>query len=72
VQAYLKEQGIPSMVYYPKEMHKQGAFSETPCVVTSLDTTIELCKRVLALPMHPYLEPEEQEKVILAVKEFIN
>ena len=27
LQIFLKEQGVPTMVYYPKPMHKQGAFS---------------------------------------------
>ena len=29
LQAYLKENGVPSMVYYPKPMHLQTAFSDT-------------------------------------------
>ena len=71
LQAALKAKGIPSMIYYPKAMHDQGAFADTPCVVTDLSVTAELCKRVLALPMHPYLEAAEQENVIEAVKEFL-
>ena len=71
LQAALKEQGIPSMVYYPKAMHEQGAFRDTPCVVTELSVTTELCKRVLALPMHPYLDETEQGKVIEAVKGYV-
>lgn len=71
LQAALKAKGIPSMIYYPKTMHDQGAFADTPCVVTDLSVTAELCKRVLALPMHPYLEAAEQESVIEAVKEFL-
>lgn len=55
------------MVYYPKAMHEQGAFWATPCVVTDLSVTRELCKRVLALPMHLYMDGTEQEKVIAAV-----
>lgn len=70
LQAALKAKGIPSMIYYPKTMHDQGAFADTPCVVTDLSVTAELCKRVLALPMHPYLEEAEQESVIEAVKEY--
>lgn len=27
LQAFLKENGIPTMVYYPKPMHKQKAFA---------------------------------------------
>lgn len=64
LQASLKEQGIPTMVYYMKPMHKQGAFegtySETPeCLVTD-----ELCKIVLSLPIHPYMTEEDVETVV--------
>ena len=52
-------------------MHEQGAFKEMPCVVGDLSVTTELCKRVLALPMHPYMEEEEQQIVIEAVREFV-
>lgn len=71
LQAFLKEKGIPSMVYYPKPMHEQGAFKDTDCVISDLSVTKDLCKRILALPMHPYLEENEQKSVIDAVKDFI-
>ena len=62
LQAALKEQGIPSMVYYPKAMHLQTAFSGTSqhmgCPVAE-----KLCSTVLSLPMHPYLEPKDIEFV---------
>lgn len=58
VQNALKEQGIPTMVYYPRGMHQQGAFSglayHDQCPVTA-----RLCDTVLSLPMHPYLTDEE-------------
>ena len=72
LQAFLKEKGIPSMIYYPKAMHEQGAFQNTLCTVVDLGATKALCKRVLALPMHPYLEETEQNKVIEAIKEYLN
>ena len=34
------------------------------CILTTM-----FCKRVLALPMHPYMEEEEQDMVIEAVRE---
>lgn len=58
LQEYLKEQGIPSMIYYPKAMHKQGAFDGNKEYV-QCPVTEELCETVLALPMHPYLNNEE-------------
>lgn len=58
VQQILKDNGIPSMVYYPKCMHRQSALSEFdcygPCPVGE-----ELSYKVLSLPMHPYLKDEE-------------
>ena len=59
------------MVYYPKAMHEQGAFKGTPCEVVDLPVTTELCKKVLALPMHPYLEMEEQDLVVEVVRGYL-
>jgi dTDP-4-amino-4,6-dideoxygalactose transaminase len=61
LQARLKAAGIPSMVYYPRTMSRQTAFShlnQKPCPVAD-----RLSKTVLSLPMHPYLTDEEIETV---------
>ncbi|KSV58822.1 DegT/DnrJ/EryC1/StrS family aminotransferase [Acetivibrio ethanolgignens] len=70
LQAYLKEKGIPTMVYYPKPMHEQTAFAGMDCVKVDLSVSAGLCKRVLALPLHPYLKEEEQKQIVEAVKSF--
>lgn len=57
--ASLKEHDIPSMVYYAKPMHLQGAFENTRSAVADCSVTEKLCKTVLSLPMHPYLEENE-------------
>ena len=79
LQAALKAEGIPSMVYYPKPMHLQTAFTKTPDQVGGDGKKIiqgnhsvipgstgnlcpvatSLCERVLSLPLHPYMTPEE-------------
>lgn len=56
LQEKLKEHGIPTMIYYPKPMHEQIAFEDIASKVNDLSVTEDLCKRVLSLPMHPYLE----------------
>lgn len=56
LQAKLKEEGIPSMVYYVKPMHKQGAFSCHTLNEADFEVTSMLCDTVLSLPMHPYLD----------------
>ncbi len=58
LQAKLKEKEIPTMVYYIKPMHKQGAFEGTDSAVADCPVTEMLSKRVLSLPMHPYLDEE--------------
>ncbi|MBQ2971223.1 MAG: DegT/DnrJ/EryC1/StrS family aminotransferase [Ruminococcus sp.] len=69
---YLKENGVPSMVYYARPMHKQGAFENTRSAVAECGITERLCGTVLSLPMHPYLESEDIEKVCNCILEFLN
>lgn len=57
VQAALKAEGIPAMVYYPKPMHLQTAFAGLP--VRPCPVATSLCERVLSLPLHPYMTPDE-------------
>jgi len=70
LQAKLKEQGIPSMVYYPKPMHLQQAFADLPyegnCSVTE-----KLCECVLSLPMHPYLTNDQVDMVCDAIRTYL-
>lgn len=64
VQQKLKANDIPSMVYYPKPLHSQKAFSNIkqslPCDSFNVNT---LCKTVLSLPIHPYITESEIETV---------
>lgn len=71
LQAHLKEQGIPSMIYYPKPMSQQTAFQDMDCVKVDLSVTKNLCRRVLALPLHPYMEEAEQDRVIAEIQRFL-
>lgn len=71
LQKYLKEREIPSMIYYPKPMSKQTAFRDMDCRKVELAVTEDICKRVLALPLHPYMDEEEQEKVVTNIKIFL-
>lgn len=68
LQARLKEEGIPSMVYYVKPMHKQGAFTKYNYDDSDFKVTNELCDTVLSLPMHPYLNEVDIISVIESIK----
>ena len=71
LQAKLKEQGIPSMIYYIKPMHKQEAFSDLEYDDKDFEVTNEFCDIVLSLPMHPYLSEEDVNKVSEAIKGYL-
>jgi len=68
LQQKLKEQGIPTMVYYPKPLHQQIAFEDIASNKDNLSTTEDLCNKVLSLPMHPYLEEKSVAKICEAIK----
>lgn len=69
LQAALKAQGIPTMVYYPKPMHRQTAFKDARQYVPCPNTET-LCDTVLSLPMHPYLDGETVQTVADAVRAY--
>lgn len=71
LQAHLKAINIPSMIYYPKPMHQQTAFSNLPYCEDTLCTTLKLCETVLSLPMHPYLEKSEIDNIITEIIYYI-
>ncbi len=71
LQIYLKENNIPSMIYYTKPMHKQGAFSYLEYSDDNFRITNELCDCVLSLPMHPYLSLEDIDFVCENIKNYI-
>ncbi len=64
LQTFLRERGIPTMIYYRKPMSAQSAFCGMDCVKVDLAVSQSLCKRVLALPLSPYITEEEQNRVI--------
>lgn len=62
--AALKEDGIPTMVYYPKPLHQQTAYREFPISGNGLPVSERLAKEVLSLPMHPYLDAATQDRIV--------
>lgn len=69
VQARLKEDDIPSMVYYAKPMHLQEAFAGTDSAVADCPITEKLCKTVLSLPLDSYKTKEDVDFVVEKLKQ---
>jgi UDP-2-acetamido-2-deoxy-ribo-hexuluronate aminotransferase len=72
LQAKLKENDIPSMIYYTKPMHRQQAFADLQFEDEDYSVTNKLCDTVLSLPMHPYLKDEEVTNVCDVIKKFMD
>jgi dTDP-4-amino-4,6-dideoxygalactose transaminase len=64
----LKAEGIPTAVYYAKPLHRQAAYRDFPVVDGGLPVCEQLAEEVISLPMHAYLEPSVQDRVIAAVR----
>jgi len=65
--AALRVQGIPTAIYYPIPLHKQGAYRTYPVSRSGLANSERLADEVISLPMHAYLEEETQARIIDAV-----
>jgi dTDP-4-amino-4,6-dideoxygalactose transaminase len=68
VARHLSDAGIPTAVYYPTPLHRHPAYERYPVVDGGTPVAEALAHEVLSLPMHPYLMPEEQERVAAAVR----
>ncbi|MHC1719588.1 MAG: DegT/DnrJ/EryC1/StrS family aminotransferase [Clostridiaceae bacterium] len=70
LQKVLKEQGIPSMVYYIQPTHSQQAFSDIKYYETC-KVTDKLCDCVLSLPLHPYMNEETIDVIVKTIREYL-
>ncbi|RZJ29728.1 MAG: DegT/DnrJ/EryC1/StrS aminotransferase family protein [Brevundimonas sp.] len=68
--AHLKEQGVPTAVYYPVPLHLQPAYRHFPQGAGGLPVTERLKDRVISLPMHADLDEATQDRIIAAVAAF--
>jgi len=71
LQAHLKSQGIPSVIYYVKPLHKQVAYQHFPVAPGGLPVTDTKPGSILCLPMHAYLSEEDQDRVIGEIRNFV-
>lgn len=69
LQKALKEKEIPSMLYYPRGIHQQGAYQDRGLSDEDYPKTIEATKRILSLPMHPYLQEADVDYISGVIRE---
>lgn len=64
VMAAMRSAGIPVAAYYPLPIHMQTAYKDFPVAPDGLPNTMAAKDVIMALPMHAYLEAEQQEAVV--------
>ena len=64
IQSEMKALGIPTMIYYIKPMHCQGAFEGTDSAVADCEVTEQICGSVLSLPLDPYKSDDDVKLVV--------
>jgi UDP-2-acetamido-2-deoxy-ribo-hexuluronate aminotransferase len=69
---FLESKNIPAMVYYPGPLHMQEAYSYLGYKENDFPVTTTLCKEVLSLPMHPEMEQEQLDYIILNILKFFD
>jgi dTDP-4-amino-4,6-dideoxygalactose transaminase len=66
--AALRQQGIPTAIYYAKPVHVQEAYKRFPVAEGGLAMSERLADEVISLPMHAYLDEPTQDRIIGAVR----
>jgi dTDP-4-amino-4,6-dideoxygalactose transaminase len=70
LQAYLKNAGIGTEVYYPLPMHLQECFADLGYKAGDMPVSEKLANDSLALPIYPELKSEDLEYVVDTVRAF--
>ncbi|KQV19506.1 aminotransferase DegT [Rhizobium sp. Root1203] len=63
----LKQAEIPSAIHYPVPLHLQPAYKDLSRAAGPLSRSEAVSKRVFSLPMHPYLDESEQDRIVAAL-----
>ncbi len=66
--ARLQEAGVPTAIYYPKPLHLQEAFQGLGYGPDDFPVSEAAATRIFSLPMHPYLEKADQERIIAVIR----
>jgi dTDP-4-amino-4,6-dideoxygalactose transaminase len=70
LQKYLKNQGVPTMVYYSLPLHLQPAFKYLGYKTGDFPEAEKTAKEVLSLPIYPELTKKDRDLIIRKIKEF--
>jgi UDP-2-acetamido-2-deoxy-ribo-hexuluronate aminotransferase len=67
----MKTLGVPTAVHYPLPLHLQPVFGHLGLREGRFPAAEAAARRVVSLPMHPYLTEDDQVRVVRAVQEAV-
>jgi dTDP-4-amino-4,6-dideoxygalactose transaminase len=70
LQAHLKSKGIGTEVYYPVPLHRQECLSDLGYKEGDFPEAERACRELLALPIYPELNEDQQDHVVRSVQEW--
>jgi dTDP-4-amino-4,6-dideoxygalactose transaminase len=68
---HLKNDHIGCEIYYPLPLHRQECLTYLGYQAGDFPASEEACRSVLALPMYPELQEEQQQRVIQSCAAFL-
>tara|TARA_Y100001980_G_C14548878_1_gene330377 strand:- start:958 stop:2076 length:1119 start_codon:yes stop_codon:yes gene_type:complete len=66
----LKEENIPSMIYYSTPLHLQPVFRHLGYSIGDFPVSEKVSKSIFSIPMHPYLKKRDQDKIIQTLNDY--
>jgi len=64
LQDKLKNENVPSAIYYSKPLHIQTAFKNLGYKLDDFAVSLDFSTRIFSLPMHPYIQKKDQERIV--------
>jgi len=69
---FLRDNGIPTEIYYPHPLHLQPAFANLAYKPGSFPNSEDASAKVLSLPIFPELTEEQLRIVVQSIAEFFH
>jgi len=68
--AHLEANGVPYAIHYPRPLHLQPAFAFLGHKQGDMPVAEATCRRIMSLPMHPYLDAAQQDRTCALIRDF--
>lgn len=70
LRSHLTKNGIPTAVFYPTPIHLSTAYADLNYDEKSFINSETISKKIISLPMHPFLKEKEMLNICNTVNSF--